>query len=158
MNRDSHETLSTADLANATDARQRQEAEQMRQRQEAEHLKRDTREVRTDERAVRRDERAARQHEQTTDEKLAPLFQAKIADEFRSRWDQVQFSFVDDPKRAVREGDELVAQVMKCLAQSFSEERSRLEQQLHQNDATSTENLRMALRRYRSFFHRLLSL
>ena len=58
----------------------------------------------------------------------------------------------------MREGDELVAQVMKSLAQSFSQERAQLEKELGQNDAGSTENLRMALRRYRSFFHRLLSL
>ncbi len=94
----------------------------------------------------------------TEDEQLAPLFSPDAAKEFRSRWDGIQSSFVDDPKRAVRQGDELVAQVLKSLTETFSNERSRLEGQLDQSDKASTENLRVALRRYRSFFERLLSL
>ena len=94
----------------------------------------------------------------TEDEQLAPLFSPDAAKEFRSRWDAIQSSFVDDPKRAVRQGDELVAQVLKSLTETFSNERSRLEGQLDQSDKASTENLRVALRRYRSFFERLLSL
>jgi hypothetical protein len=70
----------------------------------------------------------------------------------------VQSSFVDDPKLAVRHGDELVAQVMKSLAESFSKERAQLEGQFERPDEVSTENLRVALRQYRSFFERLLSL
>jgi len=58
----------------------------------------------------------------------------------------------------VRQGDELVAQVMQSLANTFSQERAKLESQLDQPDEASTENLRVALRRYRSFFKRLLSL
>jgi hypothetical protein len=94
----------------------------------------------------------------TKDEQLAPLFSPDAAKEFRSRWDAIQSSFVDDPKRAVRQGDELVAQVMESLTKTFSNERSRLEGQLGQSDKASTENLRVALRRYRSFFERLLAL
>ena len=94
----------------------------------------------------------------TEDEQLAPLFSPDAAKEFRSRWDAIQSSFVDDPKRAVRQGDEFVAQVLKSLTETFSNERSRLEGQLDQSDKASTENLRLALRRYRSFFERLLSL
>jgi hypothetical protein len=90
-------------------------------------------------------------------EELAPLFSPDAANEFRARWDAVQSSFVDDPRQAVRQGDELVAQVMKTLAESFSNERARLEAQLDQQSDSSTENLRLALRRYRSFFERLLS-
>jgi hypothetical protein len=70
----------------------------------------------------------------------------------------VQSSFVDDPRRAVAEGDELVAEVMKSLAESFSQERSRLEDELSHTGEASTETLRVGLRRYRSFFDRLLSL
>jgi len=70
----------------------------------------------------------------------------------------VQIGFVDDPRQAVRQADELVAQVMKSLAETFSSERASLEEQLEQTDSASTENLRVALRRYRSFFQRLLSL
>lgn len=92
------------------------------------------------------------------DEQLAPLFLPDVDKDFRSRWDVVQRSFVDDPRQAVRQGDELVAQVMKSLAETFSNERVKLEAQLDQTDKASTENLRVALRRYRSFFERLLSL
>jgi hypothetical protein len=91
-------------------------------------------------------------------EQLAPLFLPDVAKDFRSRWDAVQSSFVDDPRQAVRQGDELVAQVMKSLAETFSSERAKLEGQVNQTDQASTEDLRVALRRYRSFFKRLLSL
>lgn len=92
------------------------------------------------------------------EEKLVPLFLPDVAKDFRSSWDAVQIGFVDDPRQAVREADELVAQVMKSLAQTFSSERASLEGQVDQTDHASTENLRIALRRYRSFFQRLLSL
>ena len=92
------------------------------------------------------------------EEQLAPLFLPDVAKDFRSRWDAVQRSFVDDPRQAVRQADELVAQVMKSLAETFSNERAKLEAQVDQTDKASTENLRVALRRYRSFFERLLSL
>jgi hypothetical protein len=88
---------------------------------------------------------------------LAPLFVPEVAQEFRSRWDTVQRGFVDDPRQAVRQGDELVGLVMKSLAETFSQERATLEGQLDQADKASTETLRIALRRYRSFFERLLA-
>ena len=88
-------------------------------------------------------------------EQLAPLFLPQVAEQFRSRWDEVQIGFVDDPTEAVRHADELVAQVMKNLAETFAHERAKLEGELDQSD---TEHLRVALRRYRSFFQRLLSL
>jgi hypothetical protein len=91
-------------------------------------------------------------------EQLAPLFLPDVATDFRSRWDAVQSSFVDDPRQSVRQGDELVAQVMKSLAETFSSERAKLEGEIDQTDKASTEDLRVALRRYRSFFERLLSL
>ena len=94
----------------------------------------------------------------TEEEHLAPLFLPDAAEDFRAQWDAVQIGFVDDPKEAVRKADELVAQVMKSLAQTFSNERAKLEDQMNQRDEASTENLRVALRRYRSFFQRLLSL
>jgi hypothetical protein len=91
-------------------------------------------------------------------ERLDPLFSADLADEYRARWTAVQGSFVDDPREAVQQGDELVAQVMKSLAESFAHERDALENQLSGGGEASTEMLRVALRRYRSFFERLLSL
>jgi hypothetical protein len=88
--------------------------------------------------------------------KLAPLFAEDVAGDFRSRWDVVQRGFVDDPKGSVRAGDELVAQVIKSLAETFSGQRAAFEDD--QAGHASTENLRLALRRYRSFFERLLSI
>lgn len=92
-------------------------------------------------------------------EPLAALFTPEAAQDFQSRWDAVQIGFVDDPGEAVRKADELVAQVMKSLTESFAHERAHFEGQLGgQEDSASTENMRVALRRYRSFFQRLLSL
>jgi hypothetical protein len=91
-------------------------------------------------------------------EPLAALFPPQVAQDFRSRWDQVQIGFVDDPQRAVQQADELVAQVMKSLAATFADQRSRLEAGLGREGNPDTEGLRMALRGYRSFFQRLLSL
>jgi hypothetical protein len=92
------------------------------------------------------------------DAKLAPLFTRDVATDFRSRWDLVQRSFVDGPREAVQAADELVAQVTKSLADTFANQRSELEQGLDQQEAATTENLRIALRQYRSFFERLLSI
>lgn len=91
-------------------------------------------------------------------ERLEPLFPHDAADRYRTRWAEVQSGFVDDPRRAVAEGDELVAEVMKSLAESFAHERGRLEEELTRTGEASTETLRVGLRRYRSFFDRLLSL
>lgn len=91
-------------------------------------------------------------------ERLDPLFSPDVAEDYRARWTAVQGSFVDDPREAVQQGDELVAQVMKSLAESFAAERDELEGQLGEGGEASTETLRVALRRYRSFFERLLSL
>ena len=90
------------------------------------------------------------------DATLAPLFTQEAAADYRSRWDLVQRSFVDNPQEAVHAGDELVAQVIQSLAETFSDQRAQLE--ISQSEQSSTENLRLALRRYRSFFERLLSI
>jgi len=81
-----------------------------------------------------------------------------MAETYRSQWISIQSGFVDDPRRAVRSGDELVAQMMTNLANTFAEERHRVEAQLDSTADGSTEELRVTLRRYRSFFERLLSL
>jgi hypothetical protein len=93
-----------------------------------------------------------------SDEALEPLFTPQMAETYRVQWTSIQSGFVDDPRQAVRSGDELVAQVMTNLANTFAEERHRVESQLDETGEGSTENLRVALRRYRSFFERLLSL
>jgi hypothetical protein len=86
-----------------------------------------------------------------------PLFPSDELDGLRNRWNSVQAAFVDEPRRAVEQADALVASAMKRLAEVFSDERKKLEQQLDRGDNISTEDLRIALQRYRSFFHRLLS-
>jgi hypothetical protein len=92
------------------------------------------------------------------DAKLAALFTHDTATDFRSRWDTVQRGFVDDPQEAVHAADELVVQVIKTLAETFANQRSELERGLDGTEASTTENLRISLRRYRSFFERLLSI
>ena len=91
------------------------------------------------------------------DEQAAPLFSPEEAKDFRARWDTIQVSFVDDPRLVVGQADSLVAAAMKRLAEMFATERAKLESQWDRGDNISTEDLRLALRRYRSFFDRLLS-
>lgn len=86
-----------------------------------------------------------------------PLFSESDIADLRSRWGNVQTGFVDEPRRAVEEADKLVATVMKRLAEGFANERSGLEKQWARGDNVSTEDLRVALQRYRSFFDRLLN-
>ena len=77
--------------------------------------------------------------------------------ELRERWIEIQTGFVDEPRNAVEEADALVADLMRRLAESFSEERQTLESQWDRGDEVSTEDLRVALQRYRAFFDRLLA-
>ena len=96
--------------------------------------------------------------EAVNDERPAPLFASGDADGFRTRWSAIQTGFVDEPRRAVEEADALVAEVMKRLAEAFAEERRQLEGQWERAEQISTEDLRLAMRRYRSFFERLLTI
>lgn len=75
----------------------------------------------------------------------------------RARWDAVQASFVDDPKDCVQKADSLVSDLVQQLTTGFGQARSRLEEQWSRGEQASTEDLRVALKRYRSFFERLLS-
>jgi hypothetical protein len=86
-----------------------------------------------------------------------PLFPNEQSERFTNRWQEIQTGFVDQPRDAVAEADSLVADLMQRLAASFSQERERLEAQWDRGDDVSTEDLRVALTRYRSFFDRLLS-
>ncbi|MGP3980085.1 hypothetical protein [Streptomyces sp. KR80] len=89
-------------------------------------------------------------------EETGPLL-GREADEFHSRWQEIQSGFVDDPREAVHAADALVADVMQTLATSFAEHKQGLEEQWQRGEEVATEDLRVALRRYRSFFNRLLS-
>jgi hypothetical protein len=91
------------------------------------------------------------------EERAETLFPDEEAKDFRGRWTDIQTGFVDEPRRSVEQADALVAEVIKRLADTFAEERSKLEGQWGRGDNVSTEDLRIALRRYRSFFDRLLS-
>ena len=91
------------------------------------------------------------------EEETTTLFPEKETTDFRTRWTDIQTGFVDEPRRAVEQADALVAEVIKRLADSFAEERSKLEGQWGRGDDVSTEDLRVSLRRYRSFFDRLLN-
>jgi hypothetical protein len=86
-----------------------------------------------------------------------PLFAQNDTQDFRSRWEKIQSGFVDEPRTAVVQADELVANAIKRLAEIFATERHKLETEWDKTDNDSTEDLRVALRRYRSFFGRLLS-
>jgi hypothetical protein len=87
-----------------------------------------------------------------------PLLVSDETHTFRSRWDSIQTGFVDEPRHSVEQADGLVAEVMQRLAETFADERSKLEGQWSRGDNVSTEDLRLALQRYRSFFDRLLSM
>ena len=87
-----------------------------------------------------------------------PLFPNNELQDLRTRWTGIQTAFVDEPRRAVEQADGLVASAMQRLAEVFAEERSKLEQQWDRGDNVSTEDLRVALQRYRLFFQRLLSI
>jgi hypothetical protein len=129
--------LSTRDLAEGADARRRDETGAA-DRANA---------------GVGRQER-----EDARDEGRAPLFEDNDATGYRTQWEAIQAGFVDEPRAAVEQADALVAQVMKRLAETFASERSALEQQWDKGGELTTEDLRVALKRYRSFFQRLLSL
>jgi hypothetical protein len=87
----------------------------------------------------------------------AALFHDEEALGFRSRWDAIQTGFVDEPRAAVEQADALVAQVVSRVVQVFGEQRTNLEHQWDRDRDISTEDLRLALTRYRAFFDRLLS-
>lgn len=93
----------------------------------------------------------------TSENETAPLFPSEELSGLRTRWKEIQIAFVDEPRKAVEQADGLVASAMKRLAEVFANERSGLEKQWDRGDKVSTEDLRVALQRYRSFFDRLLS-
>jgi len=100
----------------------------------------------------------AEEEGQPADASAAPLLSPNETSDLRARWDGIQAGFVDEPRRAVEEADNLVAEAMKRLAETFADERAKLETQWDRGGDVSTEDLRLALRRYRSFFNRLLSI
>jgi hypothetical protein len=124
----------------------------------AEERQVDTADTDTD---TRRDSLEAQAGEPVADtaetDESRPLLEDEATSDVQSRWHEIQGSFVDEPRRAVEDADALVADLMQRLADGFAQERSRLESQWDRGDEVSTEDLRVALQRYRSFFDRLLS-
>ena len=86
-----------------------------------------------------------------------PLLPPDQTEQYRQRWEKIQATFVDEPRDSVEQADRLVADLMQRLAAIFSEEREKLESHWDSGDDVSTEDLRIVLTRYRSFFDRLLS-
>lgn len=91
-------------------------------------------------------------------EPMTPLFSGDETQGLHSRWETLQVSFVDEPRHAVEEAERLVTETISMLSKGFATEREKLEQQWHRGEDVSTEDLRLVLRRYRSFFERLLSI
>lgn len=86
-----------------------------------------------------------------------PLLKPSDAEGFEGRWRDIQVAFVDEPRAAVEQADNLVAELMRHLAATFADERRGLEEAWGAGEDVDTEELRVALTRYRSFFQRLLS-
>jgi len=141
MSAQPQERLSTADMVAAGQPAQPPEAPDERPDETASN--------------VRKLERAPRS--QSDPERPAALLPGGETGDLRHRWDTIQTGFVDEPRRAVEDADSLVAHTMKRVAEIFAQERASLEQQWSRGEDVSTEDLRVALKRYRSFFDRLLT-
>jgi hypothetical protein len=92
------------------------------------------------------------------DDDTGPLLPHDESGDFRARWEKIQVGFVDEPRRAVEHADNLVAETMQRPADTFARERENLEGQWDRGGEVSTEDLRLALRRYRTFFGRLVQI
>jgi hypothetical protein len=95
--------------------------------------------------------------DETTDVEGAPLFATDEIDRFRTEWRALQADFVDSPREAVQHADDLVTQVIQSLATTVSDHKQALEGQWNQGEQVDTEELRITLRRYRSFLDQLLT-
>jgi hypothetical protein len=93
----------------------------------------------------------------TGDQPRAQLLEDDELQNIHVRWKDIQSEFVDEPRKAVQDADALVAELMRRLAQMFATERDQLESRWSGGEDVSTEDLRTGLRRYRSFFERLLA-
>lgn len=90
------------------------------------------------------------------DGSLVPLISLEESQRFRTAWTELQGKFVDEPRSAVKQADELVSEVIKQLVQMFAHEHASLDSKWNRGDDVSTEDLRQSLLRYHSFFNRLV--
>ncbi|WP_369258765.1 hypothetical protein [Streptomyces sp. R35] len=111
----------------------------------------------TDEAGGEPDAVAGERDTSTKEPESAPLLGPQETEGLRTRWQEIQQGFVDDPQKSVIAADGLVAEVMQLLATTFADHKQGLEGQWHRGEEVATEDLRLALRQYRSFFDRLLS-
>jgi hypothetical protein len=86
-----------------------------------------------------------------------PLVPGDAVVDFRARWEIIQQGFIDDPRSAVTDADTLVGDLLARLSSTFDQQHQGLERQWSDGEP-STEDLRAALQRYRSFFQRLLTI
>ena len=86
-----------------------------------------------------------------------PLLSLPIVEDLRERWNEIQGGFVDEPRDAVKQADELVASAIRHLSESFSEARGNLEGQWTRTGNVNTDDLRVTFKKYRSFFQKLMS-
>jgi hypothetical protein len=112
------------------------------------------REVSEREVAITRD--TASQADVTVETSATPLLAADVVEGLRTRWNEIQAGFVDEPRRAVEQADALVEDAIKHLSDSFASARAAMERGWDRGEDVSTEDLRLALQRYRAFFGRLL--
>jgi hypothetical protein len=156
-----HEELSTADLARASEDVRGTGDEHMTGREAVvdrpAEVVADRLPTATATKSASERDRAGRDAAESQRDARSALFPEKDAGDLRKRWSDVQTGFVDEPRRAVEQADALVADVMKRLAETFASERASLEGQWDRGDNVTTEDLRIALQRYRSFFDRLLA-
>jgi hypothetical protein len=155
MKRD--ETISNTGLSTAALARADETAEESVQQGYVEQRDVEQREAVRDRRGSVEDHLKGGAGQSTETDAQSALFSPDESKELHATWDAIQVGFVDEPRQAVEKADSLVAGAMKRLAEIFAEERARLEGQWDRGDSVSTEELRLALRRYRAFFGRLLS-
>lgn len=85
------------------------------------------------------------------------LLEPDAATRYRERWNEVQLRFLDTPRESVQDADQLVGELLEDLTGRFAAQRSALEERWSGGDEVTTEDLRVALRRYRDFFSRLLA-
>jgi hypothetical protein len=150
------------DQANAQQANAQRQAQAAQQAQTAARAQSD-RDVTREVQRTQHDQQtataagAAANRQAAEQERPTPMFGRDETNDFHQRWVDIQTGFVDEPRQAVERADALVAAAIKRLAESFAQERSTLEQQWARGADVSTEDLRLALRKYRGFFDRLLS-
>ncbi|MFD3479117.1 hypothetical protein [Streptomyces sp. NPDC058695] len=147
--------LSTEDLAQTPDRADRPQDEAVEERSEAPTFPGESTPVPSGEPSETEGEKA--ETDAPAEEEATQLLSAEDEEGFRKRWEEIQSKFVDDPRDAVHSADALVADVMQTLATTFADRKQELEEQWSRGERADTEDLRMALRHYRSFFNRLLT-